>query len=72
MLQLSFDDVGEPLRFCDHRRRFSAHHRTRRRRRRRRRNLSSFSRFTQGAEMFPNLVGKVVFERTGMRLFLNP
>jgi hypothetical protein len=72
MLQFSFDDVGELLRFYDHRCRFFARHRRRRRRRWRRCDLSGFSCFTQGAEMFPNLVGNVVVERTGMRFSLNP
>jgi len=72
MLQLSLDDVGETLRFCHCRRRFFARHGRRSRWRWRRCDLSGFSRHTQGAEMLPNLVGKVVVERTGMRLFLNP
>jgi hypothetical protein len=70
MLQLSLDDVGEPLRFCDRRRRFFA--RDRSRRGRSRSDLRGFSCFTRGAEMLPNLVGKFVVQRTGMRLLLNP
>jgi hypothetical protein len=70
MLQLSLDDVGEPLRFCDRRRRFFA--RDRSRRGRSRSDLSGFSRFTQGAEIFPNLVGNFVVQRAGMRLPLDP
>jgi hypothetical protein len=70
MLQLSLDDVGEPRRFCDRHRMFFA--RDRSRRGRRRRDLSGFSRFAQGAEMLPYLVGKFVVQRTGMRLLLNP
>jgi hypothetical protein len=70
MLQLSLDDVGEPLRFCNRRRRFFTHGRSRRGRSRS--DLCGYSRFTDGAEMFPNLVGKFVVQRTGMRLLLNP
>jgi hypothetical protein len=70
MLQLSLDDVGEPRRFYDRRRMFFA--RDRSRRGRSRRDLSGFSRFAQGAEMLPNLVGNFVVQRTGMRLLLNP
>jgi hypothetical protein len=70
MLQLSLDNVGELPCFRDRRRRFFA--RDRSGRGRSRSFLSGFSHFTQGAEMFPNLVGKLVVKRTGMRLLLNP
>jgi hypothetical protein len=70
MLQLSLDDVGEPLRFCGRRRKLFA--RDRSQRGRSRSDPSGFSRFTRGAEMFPNLVGQFVVQRTGMRLLLNP
>jgi hypothetical protein len=70
MLQLSLDNVGELLCFRDCGRRFFAH--DRRRQGRSRSDLSSFSRFTQGAEMFPNLVGQFVVQRAGMRLPFNP
>jgi hypothetical protein len=70
VLQLSLDDVGEPLRFRDRRRRFFAHDRSRRARGGS--DLSGYFRFAQGAEMFPNLIGKFVVQRTGMRLPLNP
>jgi hypothetical protein len=70
MLQLSLDNVGELPGFHDLRRRLFAHHRGRRRQSRR--FLSSLSTFTQDSEMLPNLVGKLVVKRTGMRLPLNP
>jgi hypothetical protein len=70
MLQLSLDNVGELPRFCDRRRRLSA--RDRNRRGRSRSYLSGFTRSTQCAEMFPDLVGQLVVQRTGMRLLLNP
>jgi hypothetical protein len=70
MLQLSLDNVGELPGFHDRRRRLFAHHRSRRGRSGS--FLGSLSRFTQDTEMFPNLVGKLVVKRTGMRLLLNP
>jgi hypothetical protein len=70
MLQLSLDDVGEPFRFCDRHWRLFGRHRSWRGRSRS--DLSGYFRFTRGAEMFPNLVGKLVVQRTGMRLLLNP
>jgi hypothetical protein len=70
MLQLSLNNVGEPLCFQDHGRSFFG--RDRRRRGRSRSFLSGSFRFTQGAEMFPNLVGNYFVQRTGMRLPLNP
>jgi hypothetical protein len=70
MLQLSLDNVGELPGFNDRRRRLFAHDRSRRGRSGS--FLSSLSRFTQGTEMFPNLISKFVVERTGMRLLLNP
>jgi hypothetical protein len=70
MLQLSLDDVGELLRFCDRRRGFFA--RDRSQRGRSRSFLSGFSPFTQSAKMFPNPVGQLAVKRTGMRLPLNP
>jgi hypothetical protein len=69
-VQLGLDDVRELLRFRDRRRRFFACNGGGRRERRS--FLWSFSRFTQGAEMFPNLVGKFVVKRAGMRLFPHP
>jgi hypothetical protein len=70
MLQLSLDNVGELLQFCDRCRRFFAGDRGRRRRNRS--YLGGFFPSTQSAEMFPNLVGEFVVKRTGVRLLLNP
>jgi hypothetical protein len=70
MLQLRLDNVGELPGFYTRRRRLFAHDRSRRGRSGR--FLSSLSPFTQKTEMFPNLVGKLVVKRTGMRLLLNP
>jgi hypothetical protein len=70
MLQLSLDNVGELLRFCDRWRRFFARYQGRRRRNRS--YLGGFFRSTQSAEMFPNLVSEFVVKRTGVRLLLNP
>jgi hypothetical protein len=70
MLQLSLDNVGELPGFHDRRRRLFAHDRSRRGRSGC--FLSSLFPFTQDTEMFPNLVGKLVVKRTGMRLLLNP
>jgi hypothetical protein len=70
MLQLSLDDVRELLRLCHRRRRLFDRHG--RRRGWSGRDLHGFSCVIQDAEMFPNLVGNFVLERTGMRLLLNP
>jgi hypothetical protein len=70
MLQLSLDNVGELLCFHDRRRRFFADDRSRGRRSRS--FHSGFSRLTQGAKMFPNLIGQFVVERAGMGFLLNP
>jgi hypothetical protein len=69
-VQLGLNDVRELLRFRDRRWRFFA--RNGGGRRQRRSFLRSFSRFTQGAEMFPHLIGKFVVKRAGMRLFPHP
>jgi hypothetical protein len=70
MLQLSLDNVGELFCFRDRWRRFLDGDRSRGGRSRSFR--SGFSRFTQGAEMRPNLVGHFVVKRTGMGLLLKP
>jgi hypothetical protein len=70
MLQLSLDNVGELPGFHDRHGRLFAHDRSRQGRSRC--FLSSLSPFTQDTEMFPNLVGKLVVKRTGMRLLLKP
>jgi hypothetical protein len=70
MLQLSLDNVGELPGFHDRCRRLLAHDRSQRGRSGS--FLSSLSPFTQGTEMPPNLVGKLVVKRTGMRLLPNP
>jgi len=70
MLQLSLDNVGELPGFHDRHGRLFAHDRSRRGRSGS--FLSSRSPFTQATEMVPNLVGKLVIKRTGMRLLLNP
>jgi hypothetical protein len=70
MLQLSLDNVGELPRFHHRGSRLFAHHRSRRGRSGS--FLGDLFRFTQGAEMLPNLIRKFVVERTGMRLLLNP
>ena len=70
MVQLGLDNVRELPGFRDWRGRLFAHHRGRRGR-----SwcfLSSQSTFIQDTEMLPNLVGKLVVERTRMGLPLNP
>jgi hypothetical protein len=70
IVQLGLNNVGELLRFRDHRGRFF--NRDWNRPRRSRSFRGNFSRFTRGAEMSSNLVGDFVVKRTGMRLFLDP
>lgn len=70
IVQLSLDDIRQPLRLENHMRRFFHRHRCRRRCYRRR--LEGCVPIARSTEMLANFVGDLIVKRTGVRFLLKP